>query len=49
MLACFLAAALGAPHWPRMGIHDGDNKIVWTAGCCDGDCACAPVIERNHD
>ena len=21
--------AAGAPHWPRIGIHDGDNKIVW--------------------
>ena len=20
-----------------MGIHDGDNKVVWTVGCCDGD------------
>jgi hypothetical protein len=32
--AMILAAV---PHWPRMGIHDGDNKIVWTSGCCDGD------------
>ena len=30
-------ALASSPHWPRMGIHDGDNKIVWPTGCCDGD------------
>ena len=28
-LPLLAALAAGAPHWPRIGIHDGDNKIVW--------------------
>ena len=36
-LPLLAALAAGAPHWPRIGIHDGDNKIVWSSGCCDGD------------
>ena len=39
-LPLLAALAAGAPHWPRIGIHDGDNKIVWSSGCCDGDVRC---------
>ena len=36
MLAAFASLVL-SDVWPNMGIHDGDNKVVWTVGCCDGD------------
>ena len=36
MLATFASLVL-SDVWPNMGIHDGDNKVVWTVGCCDGD------------
>ena len=36
MLSAFASLVL-SDVWPNMGIHDGDNKVVWTVGCCDGD------------
>ena len=36
MLSVFASLVL-SDVWPNMGIHDGDNKVVWTVGCCDGD------------
>ena len=30
-------ATAGAPHWPRIGIHDASNRISWPKGCCGGD------------
>ena len=36
MLSVFASLVLSGV-WPNMGIHDGDNKVVWTVGCCDGD------------
>jgi hypothetical protein len=32
-----LAAAVDGSTWPRRGVHDGENRITWTSGCCDGD------------
>tara|TARA_B110001452_G_scaffold29320_1_gene23042 strand:- start:106 stop:846 length:741 start_codon:yes stop_codon:yes gene_type:complete len=45
MVSAFLATALLGSTWPRRGIHDGDNRISWTPGCCDGDL----VIVDFHD
>ena len=43
-------AAFGdAPHWPRIGIHDGDNRIVWTPGCCDGDLVVIDFRDEQAD
>ena len=41
----FLASALLGSTWPRRGIHDGENRISWTPGCCEGDL----VIIDFHD
>jgi hypothetical protein len=35
-----LLVALLLPYsysWPRIGVNDGDNKVVWVPGCCEGD------------
>ena len=38
LIAALLHVGAQKPDWPSSdGIHDGDNKIVWTSGCCDGD------------
>ena len=37
LLFVVTAANAESPTFPNMGIHDGDNKIVWESGCCDGD------------
>ena len=35
-LAC-APAVLGASSFPQRGIHDGNNRITWPNGCCEGD------------
>ena len=38
-----------APHWPRIGIHDGSNRIVWSKGCCDGDLVIIDFRDEQGD
>ena len=49
MQALLATLILAAPHWPRMGIHDGDNKLVWTSGCCEGDLVIIDFRDEQGD
>jgi len=50
MIAALLAAfTLAVPHWPRLGIHTGDNKLVWEPGCCDGDLVVLDFRDEQAD
>jgi hypothetical protein len=44
---CLVLAS--APHWPRVGIHDGNNRIVWSKGCCDGDLVIIDFRDEQGD
>ena len=48
LLVAVLAAAADM-HYPRMGIHDGDNKVVWTSDCCDGDLVVIDFRDSHGD
>jgi hypothetical protein len=39
----------GAPHWPRIGVHDTNNKVVWQSGCCDGDLVVVDFRDEQAD
>ena len=43
-----LLAARGATY-PRRNIHDGDNRIQWTPGCCDGDLVVLDFRDEQSD
>ena len=48
-LSLLLPVVLAQPEWPRIGIHDGSNKIEWTTGCCDGDLIVVDFRDEQAD
>lgn len=49
LLSLARLAEAESPHWPRMGIHDGNNKIVWSKGCCNGDLVIIDFRDEQGD
>ena len=35
--------------YPRVGVHTGDNRVVWQSGCCDGDLIVIDFRDENGD